>query len=60
MAAEPLQLIESARTAPAVPLAEVGLSPDEYAHLCRLLGRAPNAVELGMVGAMWSEHCGDY
>src|SRR4051794_14260168 len=43
---------------PAVPLNEVGLSQDEYAHLVFLLGRAPNAVELGMAGAMWSEHCG--
>src|SRR5215218_4754130 len=45
-------------TPPVIPLAEVGLTPDEYAQLVRLLGRAPNAVELGMAGAMWSEHCG--
>ena len=38
-------------------LAEVGLTEAEYARLCAALGRAPNYVELGMVGAMWSEHC---
>src|SRR5215218_1898109 len=43
---------------PAIPLSEVGLTPDEYTRLVTLLGRAPNAVELGMAGAMWSEHCG--
>jgi phosphoribosylformylglycinamidine synthase len=57
MSAEPIPTVE-AGAAPAVPLAEVGLSPAEYAHLCSLLDRTPNAVELGMVGAMWSEHCG--
>ena len=25
---------------------------------CRRLGRAPTPVELGMIGALWSEHCG--
>src|SRR5690349_24692466 len=48
----------SAATAPAVPLAEVGLTDAEYTRLVQALGRTPNAVELGMVGAMWSEHCG--
>ncbi len=35
-----------------------GLLPAEYAHILARLGRAPNLVELGMLGAMWSEHCG--
>ncbi len=39
-------------------LAEVALSEDEYRLIIEKLGRAPNAVELGMFGAMWSEHCG--
>jgi phosphoribosylformylglycinamidine synthase II len=34
-----------------------GLTPDEYDHAVELLGRIPNQVELGMFGAMWSEHC---
>jgi phosphoribosylformylglycinamidine synthase subunit PurL len=34
-----------------------GLLPAEYEHIVRRLGRAPNLVELGMLGAMWSEHC---
>jgi phosphoribosylformylglycinamidine synthase len=39
-------------------LAEVALSRDEYELIVEKLGRVPNAVELGMFGAMWSEHCG--
>jgi phosphoribosylformylglycinamidine synthase subunit PurL len=35
-----------------------GLLPDEYAFIVNRLGREPNLVELGMLGAMWSEHCG--
>ena len=38
-------------------LFRVGLTRDEYDELCRRLGRKPNIVEMGMVGAMWSEHC---
>src|SRR5438105_12684006 len=35
-----------------------GLLPSEYQQILELLGREPNLVELGMLGAMWSEHCG--
>ena len=34
-----------------------GLTETEYDLVVDALGRAPNAVELGMFGAMWSEHC---
>lgn len=37
---------------------EVALSDSEYAQIMELLGREPSEVELGMFGAMWSEHCG--
>ena len=37
---------------------EVALSDAEYERICTLLGRIPTLVELGMFGAMWSEHCG--
>lgn len=37
---------------------EVALSDDEYRLIVQLLGREPRPVELGMFGAMWSEHCG--
>ncbi len=33
------------------------LRPDEYAEVCRRLGRDPSPAELGMFGVMWSEHC---
>ncbi len=39
-------------------LSEVGLNRDEYRQFREMLGRPPNKVELGMAGAMWSEHCG--
>jgi phosphoribosylformylglycinamidine synthase subunit PurL len=35
-----------------------GLLPAEYEQIVARLGREPNEVELGMLGAMWSEHCG--
>jgi phosphoribosylformylglycinamidine synthase II len=34
-----------------------GLTEHEYGLVTDALGREPNAVELGMFGAMWSEHC---
>ena len=34
-----------------------GLTEDEYELVVASLGRSPNEVELGMFGAMWSEHC---
>ena len=39
-------------------LAQIALSRAEYHRACELLGRAPSDVELGMIGALWSEHCG--
>ena len=41
----------------AAQLAIVALTPGEYADAVRLLGRPPNELELGMLGALWSEHC---
>jgi len=43
---------------PAAQLAEVALTEEEYRLAAAALGRAPNALELGIVGALWSEHCG--
>ena len=37
---------------------DVALSDQEYSQIMELLGREPSEVELGMFGAMWSEHCG--
>ena len=36
----------------------IALSRDEYALIVERLGREPNELELGMFGALWSEHCG--
>jgi phosphoribosylformylglycinamidine synthase II len=38
-------------------LAEVALTHDEYLAASQLLGRHLNRVELGILGALWSEHC---
>jgi phosphoribosylformylglycinamidine synthase len=39
-------------------LAEVALTRHEYGLAIDRLDRAPTPVELGVIGAMWSEHCG--
>ncbi len=39
-------------------LAEIALSQAEYDMIVGRLDREPNSVELGMFGALWSEHCG--
>ena len=38
-------------------IAEHGLTTDEYERLVAMLGRAPTFTELGIVSALWSEHC---
>lgn len=39
-------------------LEQIALTRDEYVLILERLGREPNDVELGMIGALWSEHCG--
>jgi phosphoribosylformylglycinamidine synthase len=41
----------------ALPAELHGLTTAEYRLVIERLGREPNSVELGMFGAMWSEHC---
>ena len=38
-------------------VAEHGLTPDEYDRLVALLDRTPTFTELGIVSALWNEHC---
>ena len=38
-------------------LDRIALSRSEYELIVSRLGREPNEVELGMFGALWSEHC---
>ncbi len=38
-------------------VAEHGLTPFEYEKLVAMLGRTPTFTELGVVSALWSEHC---
>ena len=46
---EPVATIEAAR--------EMGLADDEWARIVEHLGRTPTWPELGVLSAMWSEHC---
>jgi len=39
-------------------LEQVALKREEYDKIVELLGRKPNDVEIGIIGSMWSEHCG--
>ena len=39
-------------------LDEIALSEAEYRRIVEALDREPSPVELGMFGALWSEHCG--
>ncbi len=39
-------------------LQEIALSLQEYQQIVDRLDREPNSVELGLFGALWSEHCG--
>src|SRR3990170_873397 len=39
-------------------LETIALSRDEYERIVSILDREPSEVELGMFGALWSEHCG--
>jgi len=38
-------------------VAEHGLTPQEFDRLKAMLGREPTFTELGIVSALWSEHC---
>ncbi len=38
-------------------VAEHGLTSEEYERLIALLGREPTFTELGIVSALWNEHC---
>jgi len=39
-------------------LKELALSKSEYELIVKRLDREPNELELGLFGALWSEHCG--
>ena len=47
------------RDVPITPdlVAQHGLTSDEYQRFTDLIGREPTIVELGIVSAMWNEHC---
>ena len=38
-------------------IAAHGFTPEEFAEVNAILGRAPNFTEMGIFSAMWNEHC---
>ncbi len=48
---------EQAATIDAEVARQHGLTGDEYEQLLAILGRQPTLTELGIAGALWSEHC---
>lgn len=36
---------------------ELGLTPEEYENILKILSRKPTYTELGIFSVMWSEHC---
>ena len=36
---------------------QLGLLPEEYDKICKILGRKPNFTEVSIYSVMWSEHC---
>ena len=60
-------MTRQASRAPGVPMSEPeltdaliaahGLKPDEFQRLLDVIGREPTFTELGIVSAMWNEHC---
>jgi phosphoribosylformylglycinamidine synthase II len=36
---------------------ELGLLPEEFDKICKIMGRTPNFTELSIYSVMWSEHC---
>ena len=59
MSAPPLPMGTADGTRPQAKLrpGDVGLTDAEYAFAVSRVGRDPSDVELGMLGALWSEHC---
>lgn len=41
----------------AAVVAEHGLTNEEFERLNAMLGRVPTFTELGIISALWSEHC---
>lgn len=50
-------MIPNEPTISAELVAQHGLKPEEYQRVLQLLGREPTITELGIVSAMWNEHC---
>ncbi len=53
----PFGLVSDAQIVDEYYAQDVGLSDEEFDRIKRLLMRSPNKVEMGIIGALWSEHC---
>ena len=47
----------AARRADLEAAVKLGLTADEFAHICEIQGGEPTYVELAIYSLMWSEHC---
>jgi len=49
----------TASTAPStlIQAQDMGLTPDEFKAIEKILGRVPNFTEMCIYSVMWSEHC---
>ena len=49
----------TASTAPStlIQAQDMGLTPDEFKSIEKILGRVPNFTEMCIYSVMWSEHC---
>ena len=54
-----IDTVDQAATTPEIeqPYLELGLKPEEYGRIRKILGRRPTSSELSMYSVMWSEHC---
>jgi phosphoribosylformylglycinamidine synthase len=56
MSAKPQRIEQQSEITPELVAAH-GLKADEYQRFVTLIGREPTITELGIVSAMWNEHC---
>lgn len=52
-----MEPVSTLQPATAQTARQLGLTADEYARICEILGRTPNFNELSVYSVMWSEHC---
>ena len=52
-----MQAVEKQKEGSLDTAVELGLLPEEFEEIKKILGRTPNFTELSLYAVMWSEHC---